>query len=297
MTFLDNHDQPRFLSRDRANGNLDRLKVALAFLYTARGIPCLYYGTEQGFNGGNDPYDREDMFAGKFEWGPSRGDNFNLTHPLFQWVARLNNFRRLYPALREGAHVNLWCDPRGPGLLAYARRLGGQEIFVALNTSGAAQKLAARPTVYLPGTRLVNILDTNESFAVLPGPSTPVLDLPAVSAKIFIAQKLVLQLDPVVVSVLPTHDSREVSPTAPVVIQFSEPMDAESAAAALSTSPRVDGACSWSASRETLTFTPKATGFPRHTMIEARVAGAAKSAATGKHIQGGFSSRFETGGS
>jgi len=64
VTFLDNHDQPRFLSSGNAGNNLQRLRLALVFLYTARGIPCLYYGTEQGFNGGNDPYDREDMFAG-----------------------------------------------------------------------------------------------------------------------------------------------------------------------------------------------------------------------------------------
>ncbi len=72
VTFLDNHDQARFLSTGNANNDTDRLKVALVFLYTARGIPCLYYGTEQAFNGGNDPYDREDMFAGQFEQGPSR---------------------------------------------------------------------------------------------------------------------------------------------------------------------------------------------------------------------------------
>ncbi len=114
VTFLDNHDQPRFLSSHLANNNVDRLRVALAFLYTARGLPCLYYGTEQAFNGDKDPYDREDMFAGQFEWGPSRGDNFNMTHPLFQLVARLNNFRRLYPALQTGAHINLWNDPKRP---------------------------------------------------------------------------------------------------------------------------------------------------------------------------------------
>ncbi len=123
VTFLDNHDQPRFLSADRADNHLERLQVALTFLYTARGIPCLYYGTEQAFNGANDPYDREDMFAGQFEWGPSLGDNFNLTHPLFQLVAKLNNFRRLYPALQTGGQTNLWSDANGPGLLAFARRL------------------------------------------------------------------------------------------------------------------------------------------------------------------------------
>src|SRR5438309_5066857 len=83
VTFLDNHDQPRFLNSANANNNFARLRVALIFLYTSRGIPCLYYGTEQGFNGGADPNNREDMFAGQFEQGPSVGDNFNQTHPVF----------------------------------------------------------------------------------------------------------------------------------------------------------------------------------------------------------------------
>src|SRR5262245_1279908 len=62
VTFLDNHDQPRFLSAGGATAA--RLNLALTFLYTARGVPCLYYGTEQAFNGTTDPNDREDMFDG-----------------------------------------------------------------------------------------------------------------------------------------------------------------------------------------------------------------------------------------
>ena len=166
VTFLDNHDQPRFLSSGNANNNTDRLKVALVFLYTARGIPCLYYGTEQGFNGGNDPYDREDMFAGQYKDGPAGVDNFNMTHPLFQWVARLNNLRRLYLALLTGSHVNLWNNPTGPGLFAYARRLDSQEVLVVVNTASSSQTLPGRPTIYPVGTRLVNLLDTNETATV-----------------------------------------------------------------------------------------------------------------------------------
>ena len=120
VTFLDNHDNPRFLSTSESNDNTNRLEVALAFLYTARGVPCLYYGTEQGFDGTTDPNDREDMFAGLFKDGPSGSvvtlsspgvDNFNMTCPLFLWVAQLNNFRRLYPAIALGTYVNQWNNP------------------------------------------------------------------------------------------------------------------------------------------------------------------------------------------
>jgi glycosidase len=297
VTFLDNHDQPRFLSHGWANDNLDRLKVALAFLYTARGIPCLYYGTEQAFDGGTDPYDREDMFAGQFEFGPSRGDNFNMTHPLFQFVARMNNLRRLYPALRTGIHANLWSNPGGPGLFAYARRLGAQEVFVVFNTAGASQTLPGRPTIYPPRTRLVNLLDPRETATVLAGSTTPAITLPASSAKIFIAQAQVLPLDPVVLSISPAHDSREIGLASPIVIQFSGAMDTKSVEAAFSTLPLVEGAFSWSATRDKLTFTPQGSGFPPHTMIEVRIADTAKAAAAGNRFCGGFGSRFQTGSS
>src|SRR5665213_393990 len=225
VTFLDNHDQPRFLSSRWANNNLDRLKVALAFLYTARGIPCLYYGMEQAFNGGKDPYDREDMFPGQFEWGPSLGDNFNMTHPLFQLVAKLNNFRRLSPALQTGVQSILYSNASGPGLFAYARRHGAQEVLVVFNTAAASQTLPACPTVTPPGTKLVNLLDLPETITVLASSQTPPLTVPATSAKIFIAQSQMLPLDPVVVAISPPHDSRKIARASPIVIQFSQPMD------------------------------------------------------------------------
>src|SRR5205085_10567592 len=44
VTFIDNHDMARFLS---VNNNQNRLHEALAFVLTSRGVPCIYYGTEQ----------------------------------------------------------------------------------------------------------------------------------------------------------------------------------------------------------------------------------------------------------
>ncbi len=173
VTFLDNHDNPRFLSTSEANNNTNRLEVALAFLYTAPGIPCLYYGTEQGFDGTTDPNDREDMFAGEFKNGPggtvsqlsSPGvDNFNMTHPLFQWVAQLNNFRRLYPALTLGSYVNRANNSSGPGLFAYSRVLNTQEVFVVFNTASSSQTLPASTLTYPAGTVLVNLLNTERNL-------------------------------------------------------------------------------------------------------------------------------------
>ena len=52
VNFIDNHDVTRFLF-DKPS--LPALHNALAFLFTEDGIPCIYYGTEQEFSGGNDP--------------------------------------------------------------------------------------------------------------------------------------------------------------------------------------------------------------------------------------------------
>ena len=295
VTFLDNHDQARFLSSGNANNNTDRLKVALVFLYTARGIPCLYYGTEQAFNGGNDPYDREDMFDGQFEQGPSLGDNFNMTHPLFQWVARLNNFRRLYPAVLTGSHVNLWNDPSGPGLFAYARRLNTQEVFVVFNTAASAQTLTNRPTIYPAGTTLVNLLDRNETAVVTTGPRIPSITVPATSAKIFIAASQWLPLDPAVTATTPAHDASGVATVAPLLLQFSQPMDTGSVVSAFSTLPAATGTFSWSLAHDALTFTPGGAGFPTQTLVTVRLADTARADASSNTFYAGFESRFKTG--
>ena len=294
VTFLDNHDLPRFLSVPGATSA--RLKVALVFLYTARGIPCLYYGTEQGFDGARDPWDREDMFAGRFEWGPSLGDNFNMTHPLFQFVAQLNNFRRLYPALQSGVQSNLWSSASGPGLLAYTRRLGGQELLVALNTSATNQLLPACPSAYPAGTALVNLLASNEMVTVAAGGRTPPLVVPGASAKIFAAARDVRPLDPVVTAVSPAHDARDISPLAAVSISFSQPMEPGSVARAFSTTPLIQGTFAWSPAHDSMTFTPEAPGFPPRTLVAVRIGASARAAASGQTFYAGFESRYGCAG-
>ena len=289
VTFLDNHDQRRFLNVRGATP--DRLKVALVFLYTTRGIPCLYYGTEQGFNGGKDPWDREDMFAGKFEWGPSLGDNFNMTHPLYRFVATLNNFRRLYPELQTGAQSNVWSNADGPGLFAYTRRLGDQQALVVFNTAETNQTLPPCPMIYPEGTKLNNLFNENDKLIIGADGQTPPDVVPGASARIFIPASQIRPLDPVVTEISPAHDSHDISPKSPVIIHFSQPMNPASVKHAFSTVPRVKGRLSWSPSKDTLTFLPRGAGFPTG-IITVRIAGTARAASGGK-FYAGFESRFQ----
>jgi glycosidase len=292
VTFIDNHDRPRFMNA--AGNNTNRLALALAWLYTARGIPCLYYGTEQNFNGGNDPANREDMFDGQYEQGPSLGDNFNMTQGSFLRVAQLNNFRRLYPSLRRGTHVNLWNNPSGPGLFAYARRLGSEEIFVVFNTAGSAQTLPARPTIYPAGTTLVNLLNTNETVTVTAGiDGIPPIAVPAGGFKMFIASDRVLPLDPVVVAQTPAHYATNVNAAAPVVLTFSKPMNTASVHAAFSVQPPVGGSFAWSPDRTVMTFAPS-PGLTGSTAIVVRVGTNAQDSASGNRFYAPFETLFHT---
>ena len=306
VTFLDNHDNPRFLSTSESNDNTNRLEVALAFLYTARGVPCLYYGTEQGFDGTTDPNDREDMFAGLFKDGPSGSvvtlsspgvDNFNMTCPLFLWVAQLNNFRRLYPAIALGTYVNQWNNPGGPGLFAYSRVLNTQEVFVVFNTTSSSQTLPSLTLTYPTGTVLVNLLNTNETHTLTAGSQTPAITVPGATAKIFIAQSQWLPLDPVVMSNSPAHWNTNVPTFSPIVLQFSKSMDTNSVQTAFGTTPPVSGSFTWSAvnaANDTMTFTPNAAGWPGSTLITVRVANPVLDAVSGNALYSPWQMQFHT---
>ena len=59
-TFVDNHDVPRFMSEAVNRGVAlddarERLDMALSLIYTVRGTPSVYYGTEIAMLGGGRP--------------------------------------------------------------------------------------------------------------------------------------------------------------------------------------------------------------------------------------------------
>jgi alpha-amylase len=57
--FVDNHDNARFLN---SGFDVTGFKNALVFAMHARGIPFVYYGSEQAYAGGNDPQNRESLW-------------------------------------------------------------------------------------------------------------------------------------------------------------------------------------------------------------------------------------------
>ena len=53
FNLLDSHDTERILTT--AQGDIQLVKSALAFLFLQRGTPCIYYGTELELGGAMDP--------------------------------------------------------------------------------------------------------------------------------------------------------------------------------------------------------------------------------------------------
>ncbi|HEY2518248.1 MAG TPA: alpha-amylase family glycosyl hydrolase, partial [Polyangiaceae bacterium] len=103
VNFIDNHDVERFLFD--AAGDKAALQNALTLLYTEDGIPDLYYGTEQGFSGGNDPTNREVLWT----------TNFDTTGDFFTHIAKLARLRKAYPALRRGDTKVVWSSTHVAG--------------------------------------------------------------------------------------------------------------------------------------------------------------------------------------
>ncbi len=139
VRFLDNHDQPRFLevAGGRRSAGMPRLRAALALLLLGPGVPAVYYGTEQGFDGGRDHLNREDMFHNP-EWAgdsASEGqDSFNPLHPLYRHIRRLHLLRADHAALQRGRAIPRWHDDPGThGVYVFSRVAAGEEVVVALN--------------------------------------------------------------------------------------------------------------------------------------------------------------------
>ena len=135
VTFLDNHDlNERFHNPQFP----DQTKLALTCLMTLQGIPCIYYGTEQGLDGHGDrrEYVREAL------WGQPNA--FSQTNTLYQHLRELSNLRDQHPALRYGRQyfrpcsgnaVDFGYSPYPGGILAFSRILNDRELLVVANTS------------------------------------------------------------------------------------------------------------------------------------------------------------------
>lgn len=124
VTFIDNHDMPRFLS---LHNSQSRLHQALAFILTSRGTPSIYYGTEQYLhndtNGGGDPYNRPMM------------SSFRTDTTAYQLIRSLGQLRQANPAVGAGITRERWLND---DVFIYERQFYDDVVLVAINKGSAA---------------------------------------------------------------------------------------------------------------------------------------------------------------
>jgi cyclomaltodextrin glucanotransferase len=94
MTFYDNHDMPRMNATD--HGFID----AHNWLFTSRGIPVVYYGSETGFRRG-----RAEHAGNRDYYGQDRVDA-GIEHPIRQALIKIAAARKASVALQRGVQRN-----------------------------------------------------------------------------------------------------------------------------------------------------------------------------------------------
>lgn len=186
VTFVDNHDQMARPYRRFLHGVTDTSLVVLAmgYLLTAPGIPSMYYGTEQGFDGGappgpyRDSFIRECMFGGN--WGAFGTEGmhfFNQENPTYQAVSAIAHIRSEQPALRYGRFyfrevsddsVTFSYPALGWGMLSYSRILDQTEVLVVQNLlqTECTNLITVDRNISPPGTLLRDMLDPEHTVLV-----------------------------------------------------------------------------------------------------------------------------------
>jgi glycosidase len=175
VTFVDNHDQMarpyrRFLHADPYPR---QAILAIGYLLTSQGVPCLYYGTEQGFDGGgpDDTYVRECMFGGSWgAFGTAGRHFFNPEHEIYRGIRAIAALRREQPALRYGRQyfreisgngVDFGPPLDGQCTLAWSRILDTEELLVAMNLTDRVRSdcVTVDRRLSAPGQAMRDLLD------------------------------------------------------------------------------------------------------------------------------------------
>ena len=152
VVYVDSHDYGPQQTDDklRFGGSDAQWAENLSLMFTFRGIPCLYYGSEVGFrrgaavdNGPHGPlsetgrayfggYITGDVEASDFgEYKASGNVAASLNHDVAQHLIRLNKIRQAVPALRKGQWTTDGCTANGG--IAFKRAYKDSYALVALN--------------------------------------------------------------------------------------------------------------------------------------------------------------------
>ena len=192
---LDDHDMSSRPRKERFAAHSDQLPHryeqvahAVGMMLTMPGIPSIYYGTEQAFDGSEDYHDysiepehayvdryiRECMFGGKFgAFGTEGCHFFNPDHPTYLRIAAIARIRNgqdsIGKTLRRGHHYlreTSFCErpfavPQNGEVISWSQVLYTTEVLMALNTNGLEQRgafVTVDGSLHPPGSSTMTIL-------------------------------------------------------------------------------------------------------------------------------------------
>lgn len=162
VTMFDDHDMVSQGEAYKGRFCADKgtAKLILNGIFTnvfTNGIPCIYYGTEQGFDGSgpHDRYIRESMFGGNFGAFRTKDRHFfregDTLHPQISAMLRvrkeqaaLKTGSQFYRMISEDGKNFFYPQPpkgkRYAGIMAWSRFYKGEEIVLAINSNTDQEK-------------------------------------------------------------------------------------------------------------------------------------------------------------
>lgn len=154
VVYVDSHDYgPQPTDTVRFNGGTTQWAENLSLMFTFRGIPCIYYGSEVEFQKGvvidvgpNAPLSTTGRaYFGDYLEGDVKATDFSeytasgtvadtLNKPLAKHLQRLNQIRRAVPALQKGQYSTSGCS----GTMSFKRRYtdGDVDSYCLVTVSG-----------------------------------------------------------------------------------------------------------------------------------------------------------------
>ncbi|KAI3197384.1 CAZyme family GH13 [Penicillium roqueforti] len=148
-SFVENHDNPRFAS---VTDDIALAKNAVTFTIMADGIPIVYAGQEQHYNGGEDPANREAVWL----------SGFNTDSELYKLIATANAARN--QAIAKSTNYTIYQNYpiyKDDTTIAMRKGFDGGQIITVLSNLGAggAEYSASIPdTGFAAGEELTEVV-------------------------------------------------------------------------------------------------------------------------------------------
>jgi alpha-amylase len=131
-------------------------KSALTLALFSQGIPIVYYGSEQGYHGGNDPQNREALWP-----------HMDTTSDLYLFMQKVVSVRKANKVWTQ-PHIERWCDD---SFYAFTR---GQVLVATTNNDQGQQHRDISYHPYKPGQKLCNQLYTGDCVFVTADNKVPI---------------------------------------------------------------------------------------------------------------------------